>query len=130
MFWAFFKSSKLLIVLISSGMHSRRNKEKQSSDFQFYIRKKDKTPTKDPGWIFPSFCFVILWKIVKAKRVVFRLILTSFHELIYVREMKVHCSGNFPFQSHWARNINCRQGLWTTDWHNSQCTLFIRKKLI
>ena len=54
--------------------------------------------------------------------------LTSFHELICVREMKVHYSGNFPFQSHWARNINWRKGLWTTDWHNSQCTQIITEK--
>ena len=35
---------------------------------------------------------------------------------------------SFPFQSHSVQNINCGQGLWTMDWHNSHCVLIIAQR--
>ena len=59
---------------------------------------------------------------MKAKRVVFRLILTSFHELICAREMKVHQSGNFPFSG----SLSTKYKFWirTVDYGLTQLTVF------
>lgn len=32
------------------------------------------------------------------------------------------------FPRHSEQGINCGQGLWTVDWHNSLCALIIKKK--
>ena len=60
---------------------------------------------------------------MKAKGVVFRLFLTSFHELICVRETKVHCSGNFPFQ---RESLSTKYKLWTRTVDYGQAQLSVK----